>query len=158
MKKFVACNLLGLMFGLAFHCIGQSEFPQVKEAVMPFYPQLPSGAREAGEVRIEITIGRSGEVVKAKAIAGPERLRPNSEAAARKWRFESRKGQSAAHIIIVTFAYILRPEVTDNSKVSGIFEPPNRVEVFADNRQVTRIADPGFEDVDKGRKKKTERQ
>lgn len=63
--------------------------PAVVEFVVPGFPQLPSGAREAGEVQIEVSIGPAGNVTAAKAISGPPRLREAALFAARRWSFHT---------------------------------------------------------------------
>lgn len=61
--------------------------PEVIEFAIPGYPRLPSGGRETGEVRVEMTINSVGSVIPAKAISGPDRLRVSAKVAALKWRF-----------------------------------------------------------------------
>jgi TonB family protein len=121
-------------------------------AAIPGYPRLPSGGRESGEVRVEITISPEGDVLSAKAISGPERLRAVSEAAARQWRFRSQ--EKVIEKWPITFAFILRRGLSDPPTVASVFKGPNRLEVFAEDRQIVTIADPQVEDIEKSRKKK----
>lgn len=53
----------------------------------PEYPTNAFVAKVTGEVRVEITIGEDGKVIKAKAISGHPYLRPSSEQAAKASTF-----------------------------------------------------------------------
>ena len=121
------------------------------EAAAPGYPRLPSGGRESGEIQVEISIAASGEVVSAKAVSGPDRLRPAAEGAARKWRFKAQDRPTAKSVI--TFGFNLRPGLGDPPDVASVFKEPDRVDVFAEEKKVVTISDPPVEDVDKARKK-----
>jgi TonB family protein len=145
--------LFGLMVFLATSAAGtaNAQTPQVVEAAAPGYPRLPSGARESGEVQVEISIAASGEVVSAKALTGPDRLRPVAEGAARKWRFKAQDRPTEKWTI--TFGFNLRPGLGDPPLVASVFKGPDRVDVFGEERKVVTISDPPVEDVDKVRKK-----
>ena len=132
--------------------VTSAQSPQVEVAAIPGYPRLASGGRESGEVRVEITISPTGEVVSAEAISGPERLRIVAEAAARQWRFRGQ--ENVLEKWPITFAFILRPGLSDPPTVASVFRAPNRLEVFAEERPVVTIADPQVEDVETSRKKK----
>lgn len=147
------------LFGLIVFLASSTEWtaraqtPQVVEAAAPGYPRLPSGGRESGEVQVGISIAASGEVVSAKAISGPDRLRPVSEGAARKWRFKAQDRPTEK--LVITFGFNLRPGLGDPPLVASVFKDPNRVDVFAEEKKVITISDPPVEDVDKARKKQT---
>ncbi|MES1258528.1 MAG: TonB family protein [Acidobacteriota bacterium] len=128
-----------------------AQTPQVLEAAAPGYPQLPSGGRESGEVQVEVAIGTSGEVVNAKAVSGPERLRAAAEGAARKWRFKVQDKPTEKWL--VTFGFNLRPGLGEPPAVPSVFKAPDRIDVFAAERKIVTISDPPLEDVDKVRKK-----
>jgi TonB family protein len=59
----------------------------VSRKVLPSYPQFARQLRVAGEVKVDVTIDEDGRVVAAKAISGPDPLRPAAEDAAWKWTF-----------------------------------------------------------------------
>ena len=52
-------------------------------------PQYPESERPAAtsEVTVQTTISKDGRVTSARAISGPQQLRPAAEAALRQWRF-----------------------------------------------------------------------
>jgi TonB family protein len=56
--------------------------------VLPVYPQFAKQLRVSGEVKVEVTIDEGGRVIAAKAISGPNPLRPAAEDAAWKWAFK----------------------------------------------------------------------
>jgi TonB family protein len=143
--------LFGILILMQGTGAAYAQVPQVEEAATPGYPRLPSGGREGGEVQVEVAINPSGEVVSAKAVSGPDRLRAIAESAARKWRFRSQ--DKATEKWTITFAFIPRPGVGEPPAISAILKAPNRVEVFGEGRKVVTIADPPVEDVDKARKK-----
>jgi TonB family protein len=145
--------LFGLLVLLAVGTerLASAQPPQVVEAAAPGYPRLPSGGRESGEVQVEVTIGTSGDVVSAKAVSGPERLRPVAETAARRWRFKAQNQPTEKWVI--TFAFNLRPGLGEPPVVASVFKGPDRIDVFAEERKVITLSDPPVEDVDKARKK-----
>jgi len=147
-------SLCGLIVGASFigSALSQEGLIQIVEVAIPGYPRLPSGAREEGEVQVELTIAPSGRVSEAKAMTGPALLRTSAQAAAGLWCFRPlNQGQPAKWK--VTFAFLLKPDLGDPPAVTSIFRPPDRVEVFAEKREVVTIADPPVEDVKKGKKK-----
>lgn len=128
----------------------RAQPPQVIEAAAPGYPRLPSGGRESGEVQVQLAIAASGEVARAQALSGPDRLRSAAEVAARKWRFGTQDKPTEKWII--SFGFNLRPGLGDPPAVLVVYRAPNRIDVFAEQREVFTISDPPLEDVDKGRK------
>ena len=115
--------------------------PQVEGVFIPIYPVLPSGGREHGEVQVAISIDRSGEVISAKALSGPDRLKSSAEAAARKWVFHA-SGQAVLEYIL-TFSFMLDVGEGKAPGISGVFKPPNRVELYAEPREVVTTKGPG---------------
>jgi TonB family protein len=107
--------------------------PVVVEFVVPGYPQLQNGGREAGEVQVEISISPTGTVTAAKAVSGPRGLRQSAVFAARRWSFrpEGRENKSW----ILTFEYILARGFGDPPGISAAFKLPNRMQVFSDIKQ-----------------------
>ena len=126
-----------------------AEQPKALEVPVPGYPRLPSGAREEGEVAVDLEIDGDGKVVSAKATTGPERLRPWAQAAALKWRFES----SMPTTVQVVFAFVLQRGLSDPPAITSTFTPPNRVVVIAEKRDLVSIADPPLENMGKQPKK-----
>src|SRR5689334_22080280 len=111
-----------------------AQTPQVVEAAAPGYPILPSDGRERGEVQIEISIATSGEVTRATAVSGPDRLRPVAEGAARKWRFKAQDRPTGKWVII--FGFNLRTGLGEPPLVASVFKAPDRVDIFAEERKV----------------------
>lgn len=135
-------------FNVGLQAIAQA--PEVTEAAAPGYPRLPSGGREAGDVRVEMTVSSDGSVIAAKAISGPDRLRAAAEAAALRWKFAKRDQPVTREVV---FAFIQRLGIGDPPQVSAVFKSPTRMEVFAEEREVITIADPQMVDVEKERKR-----
>jgi hypothetical protein len=133
-------------------CLAQTAMPQVEIAALPAYPRLPSGGREQGEVQVEVSIRPNGEVATAKAIAGPERLRVVAEKAAAQWRFA--RSQRSIEKFKVIFAFILKPGIGESPTVASSFRPPDRVELYAEPKEIVTIQDPPMIDVEKAVKSK----
>lgn len=125
---------------------------EVVEAAVPGYPRLPSGGREGGDVKVEVSIDATGAVRTARARSGPDQLKLAAESAARRWRF-STSGQRT-RTTELAFTFSPRLGIGEVPAVAAIFTPPYRVEVFAEARQVVTIADPEMVDVEKQRQKK----
>lgn len=119
--------------------------PRPIEVAVPGYPRLPSGAREEGEVAVDVQIDNDGTVLNARATTGPERLRPWAQAAALKWRFEGSR-QGATQIV---FVFVLQKGLTDPPAITSTFTSPNRVVVVAERRDLVIIADPPLENMGK---------
>lgn len=130
-------------------CLGGSMFatdqPNPIEVAVPGYPRLPSGAREEGDVAVNLQIDGDGKVVSATATTGPEGLRPWAQAAALKWRFES----SMPATVRVVFAFVLQRGLSDPPAISSTFTSPSRVVVIAERRDLVIIADPPLENMGK---------
>jgi len=137
--------------------VATAQSPEVVEAAAPGYPRLPSGGRESGEVRVEVSIDAAGTVrtAIANANSGPDRLKSSAEAAARKWRFSTSERQ--ARKAELAFIFTPRLGIGDPPSVVAVFTPPYRVEVFAEGREVVTIGDPAMVDVEKERRKKQKR-
>jgi TonB family protein len=119
--------------------------PKPIEVAVPGYPHLPSGAREEGEVAVDLQIDNDGKVLNARATTGPERLRSWALAAALKWRFEASRPGPAQ----IVFAFVLQKGLTDPPAMTSIFTSPNRVVIFAERRNLVIIADPPLENMGK---------
>ncbi len=151
----VRTTLIGVVV-LACMCTlpreAKGQTVEVVEVAVPGYPRLPSGGREGGEVKVEVTIATTGTVRTARAISGPDRLKPAAESAARRWRF-STSGQPI-RTAELAFAFSPRPGIGEIPTIAAVFTAPYRVEVFAEAREVITIADPEMVDVEKQRQKK----
>lgn len=150
MKTLVLSVLLYAWSG-GVNLASAAEQPKALEVAVPGYPRLPSGAREEGEVAVDLEIDSAGNVVSAKAVTGPDRLRPWAEAAALKWRFEA----SVPGPVRLVFAFVLQRGLTDPPAVTSTFTPPNRVVVIAEKRDLVIIADPQVENMGKQPKKRS---
>lgn len=130
-------------------CVAPAVFaldqPKPIEVAVPGYPRLPSGAREEGEVAVDVQIDADGKVLNARATTGPERLRSWAQAAALKWRFEATRPGSAQ----IVFAFVLQKGLTDPPTITSIFTSPNRVVIVAERRDLVIIADPPLENMGK---------
>lgn len=136
---------------LGMVAIARAQCAPVQEAAIPGHPRLPHGGHASGEVRIEVTVAPSGEVVEARVLSGPERLLIVSERAARKWRFGALPSAVKCHL---TFAFMVRPALGDPPAIQSVFKAPDRIEIFGEKREIVTISDPLVEDVEKTRKKK----
>jgi TonB family protein len=118
---------------------GMSE---ARIVALPSYPQSPLSRVESGEVIVNLIVKNDGDVQSAKAVSGPERLRPVAEDAARRWRFN--RAQQRQRTIQLTFAFILR-KMANLDSVSAAFKPPARVEIYAEPREIQTIFDPAVD-------------
>lgn len=153
--KIAPIGLFTLFQIAGTEAVTSAQTPHVIEAAAPGYPRLPSGGRQSGEVQVEVTIRASGEVETARAVSGPDRLRAAAEVAARKWMFKNQ--EMATEKLMLMFGFNLRPALGDPPAVPAVFKLPDRIDVYAEQRQVVTISDPPVEDVDKDRKKQKKR-
>lgn len=151
MKALFPLGVVSLAYFLSGQPGTGGDSLEVIEAAAPSYPSPPSGGKEGGEVRVLIRVDSKGSVVLAKATSGPAGLREAAEAAALRWRFASRR-EGADHELV--FAFILRSGLVDRG-VASIFKPPNRMEMFAADREVITLPPtPPMDDVEREVKKK----
>lgn len=151
MRGLLLVGAVVMVSGIA--CAQQQDtgpVPVVIEAVAPGYPRQPSGGREDAEVQVEITIDSEGSVVAAKALSGPSALRAVAESAAREWKFEKQDRSATMELV---FAFLQRTGLGDSPKACAAYKAPNRIEVFAEAREIVTIADPQMVDVEKEKKK-----
>jgi len=121
-------------------CLGLAQEPVPLEVAVPSYPKIPPGAEESGDVQIEVSISASGDVVSAKVVSGPQRLRTAAVLAAKRWRFRPQEKPTDSWTL--TFTFIYRAGIGDPPSIASTFKPPNRVEVYALERKVVVIEDP----------------
>lgn len=77
--------------------------------VQPDYPAIARGARQEGAVPVEVSINEKGDVVSARALAGPVLLRSAAESAARQWKFRpsTRDGKPSPTVTTINFRFRL---------------------------------------------------
>ena len=77
--------------------------------VQPNYPEIARSARQEGSVPVEVSINEKGDVVSARATAGPVMLRGSAESAARQWKFRptTRDGKPLATVTTINFRFKL---------------------------------------------------
>jgi protein TonB len=77
--------------------------------VQPNYPEIARSARQEGSVPVEVSINEKGDVVSARATAGPVMLRGPAESAARQWKFRptTRDGKPLATVTTINFRFKL---------------------------------------------------
>jgi protein TonB len=56
--------------------------------VVPQYPPLAAKTNTRGRVSVTVEIDEQGKVVAAKAVSGPQLLRPAAEEAIKQWQFK----------------------------------------------------------------------
>jgi TonB family protein len=71
---------------------------KVKQRINPMYPELAKQARLSGTVKLEATIGASGQVKNVKVLGGHPLLAGAAEDALRKWRYEPGAGDTTTVI------------------------------------------------------------
>jgi TonB family protein len=67
---------------------GRVKQPVMAKTVAPQYPPLAKQAHTQGDVTVQITIDKAGNVTEGKAISGPPVLRQAAVDAVRNWKFE----------------------------------------------------------------------
>lgn len=77
--------------------------------VQPAYPQLAKSTGQSGLVSVEVTISEKGDVVSARALAGPALLRDAAVSAARRWKFKpsTRDGKPVTSTNTISFNFKL---------------------------------------------------
>lgn len=83
---------------------------RVAKKPQPKYPPMALASRTQGTVTVEVVVDENGNVVSARAVAGPGPLRDASEDAARKAKFEPTAmcGQPVKVMGIITYNFVLR--------------------------------------------------
>jgi len=81
--------------------------PRLISETKPVYPATARQAGVDGNVVVRIVIDKAGNVVDARAIAGPEMLRGAAVDAVRQWRYEpsSLNGQQVSVQMPVTIPF-----------------------------------------------------
>ena len=86
---------------------GEVKPPRVISSVQPIYPSIARQARVEGNVVVRIVIDKTGNVVDAKAISGPEMLRGAAVDALRQWKYEASRlnGEAISVQMLVTIQF-----------------------------------------------------
>ena len=86
---------------------GHVEEPKLVASVMPVYPQAVKNSGIQGDVVIETTIDKDGNVAGMRVISGPAVLRQPALDALRKWKYEPSKldGQPISVQLMVTIKF-----------------------------------------------------
>ena len=111
----------------------QKNVPAVVAAVAPEFPPIAQAAHASGEVVIEVKINADGQVSDTKAISGHPLLRKVSDAAARKWKFDSGEDQRGARLVFA-FGYVDGKKSDPEFTIT--FLPAYKVEVICNPRLV----------------------
>jgi hypothetical protein len=120
------------------------EPPVPIEIAIPRYPLSAFVSNTSGEVEVEVSLDATGKVTTTKALSGPYSLRPASEKAATKWRFQmstDRKSRQAK----LLFEYKRQSKDEPATGLGGIYKPPYRVEVIGEEESTVILADPPVE-------------
>src|SRR5215510_12669955 len=90
--------------------------------VEPVFPPIAKAARASGEVKVEVTIDKAGNVISTRVLSGHPLLRDSALAAARQWKFKPTmaSGRPAKVSGILTFNFVL-----DDGKKSETEEREN---------------------------------
>jgi outer membrane biosynthesis protein TonB len=80
----------------------------------PEYPPEAKALGVYGKVRVEVLIGGLGEMISAKAVAGPKLLRPAAEDAARRARFGATMNGHFPELIVRGYLIYKFPPKTKN--------------------------------------------
>jgi TonB family protein len=152
MKKtsfFSLCVILLLVRCVSFaqQPVEVDTLPKVKEAYLPHYPLLPSGARESGEVTVSLILDESGKVTSAAPSGASEGLRREAERAARRWRFGDKTKKAS-----LIFAFTLFDKGATGCLPSITFGNQIRIEVCEQRKAVVVISDPPLVDQSKPKK------
>jgi TonB family protein len=76
----------------------------------PVYPEQAKDQKITGIVELEADINERGEVIRAKAVSGPDQLRGAAEEALMKWKFKpaSLNGVNIASKARISMVFNLR--------------------------------------------------
>jgi protein TonB len=67
---------------------GNVKEPKLISSVLPQYPPAARASGQQGDVVVETTIDKSGNVVRMHVISGPASLRGAAMDALRRWKYE----------------------------------------------------------------------
>ena len=70
------------------HSGSQLKPPQLVSSVLPIYPQIAQQAGVEGDVVVQASIDKSGNVSSTKVLYGPMMLRQAAIDAVRRWKYE----------------------------------------------------------------------
>jgi TonB family protein len=98
--KVVFFNIVLSLFTLQIFA-QENELKVIKSFAPEKYPPAARAVRAFGEVKIQVEIGKDGNVISAKGISGHLLLQTVSIEAAKKWKFETKKRTQT----IISFKY-----------------------------------------------------
>jgi TonB family protein len=86
---------------------GHVQEPKLISSAMPVYPQAARNSGIQGDVVVETTIDKDGNVAGMRVISGPAMLRQSALDALRKWKYEPSKldGQPIGVQVMVTIKF-----------------------------------------------------
>lgn len=123
LKVLLICALTPLL------SCGQTTLSQgivVRSAVAPVYPPLAATANTSGDVEVEITLDKTGNVTKADIVSGHPLLRYAALQAAKRWKFESTNEGSKVRL---AFSFRIMPKESSEEDMTAVFKPPYGFEV-----------------------------
>jgi Gram-negative bacterial TonB protein C-terminal len=128
--------------------------PGPVKAVAPVYPLIALTAGISGTVTVEAQVDQQGIVTSIRTLDGPELLRPVSERAASRWRFESSSEASATRAKQLSFVFALMPRESRSEELVTIFLPPYRIEIKGTKLDLIQRVDSDPPNVPKRRRPK----
>lgn len=105
---------------------GSSLSVATLSAVAPVYPPIALTANTSGDVRIAVTINKTGSVTNADFITGSPLLHRAAVEAAKRWKFE--KLNEGAKVQL-TFSFRMVPKDTSAEDMTAVFMPPYHLEI-----------------------------
>ena len=86
-----------------------SLVPYAMKQAPPIYPAAAKTVRQAGVVKVEVTIDENGQVSEVQKVEGPVLLQGAAKDAIRKWRFKPfvRDGQPVRAVGFINFNFAL---------------------------------------------------
>lgn len=130
---------VGLLLGLTPVTWAEEKRVAPVEAVAPVYPLIAAYSATSGQVRVKLTIDRTGSVTTASIVEGNKLLTAAALDAARKWRFSV---PDEAKETTVVFSFRILPKGTSESELTVRFRPPLEVEVRRMVPEATTNSDP----------------
>lgn len=109
------------------------------EAVAPIYPLVAAYSGTSGEVKVKLTIDKTGSITSATIVGGHKLLTAAALDAARKWRFSASDGEKDATLV---FSFRILPKGSSESELAVRFRSPLEIEVRRMIPEATTNSDP----------------